>query len=72
MDTFRPEKWLEVDEGTSRHMGAMLLQFGTGACTCLGKNITIMEMYKVVPALMANFEVSLVRQADFPGDTLYA
>ena len=60
VDTFRPERWLEVDEETSRHMGAMLLQFGTGAYICLGKNIAIMEMYKVVPALIANFEVSLV------------
>ena len=57
VDIFKPERWLE-DEEKSKRMGSMLLQFGIGAYTCLGKNIATMEIYKVVPALIANFQVS--------------
>ena len=34
-------------------------QFGAGARTCIGKNISIMEMSKLVPLLLRKFEFEL-------------
>lgn len=36
-----------------------LLQFGHGARTCLGKNISMMEMCKLVPKLVRKFDLEL-------------
>jgi cytochrome P450 len=56
---FRPERWLE--EATEAQRGKManyLFSFGAGARTCVGRNISFLEMYKLVPALLRTFEVS--------------
>jgi cytochrome P450 len=34
-------------------------QFGAGARTCLGKNISLMEMSKLVPQLLRRYHVQL-------------
>lgn len=34
-------------------------QFGAGARTCIGKNISIMEMGKLVPQILREFDVAL-------------
>lgn len=66
MDVFRPERWL-VDESKDeekekqrlKDMGSCMLQFGAGSRTCIGKNISLLEIYKVVPSLLRSFEVCL-------------
>lgn len=35
------------------------LQFGAGTRTCLGKNISLMEMSKLVPQVLRRFEFEL-------------
>lgn len=64
VEVFRPERWL-VDDGKGREaeekrikeMSGVMLQFGMGARTCIGKNISLLEIYKVVPSLLRRFEV---------------
>ena len=64
VEVFRPERWL-VDEGKDKadeekrikEMGATLLHFGMGARTCIGKNISLLEVYKLVPTVLRRFEV---------------
>ena len=56
--TYRPERWLEASEVQAKEMGRTLFQFGAGEHICLGKNISILEMYKLVPSLMKTFHVS--------------
>jgi cytochrome P450 len=66
VDVFRPERWL-VDESVAdraaeerriKEMNGMMFQFGAGSRTCIGKNISLLEIYKVVPSLLRRFEVS--------------
>ena len=59
VDTFRPERWLEADGEKRKEMDGTMFQFGMGARTCIGKNISLLEVYKLVPSFLRRFEVSL-------------
>ncbi|KAI1116399.1 cytochrome P450 [Nemania sp. NC0429] len=67
VDDYRPERWLvdealpearrEERERRVREMNGHMFQFGMGARTCIGKNISLLEMYKLVPSLLRRFEI---------------
>ncbi|PNS18690.1 Isotrichodermin C-15 hydroxylase [Sphaceloma murrayae] len=77
VDTFRPERWLEAKPEQLKEMKATMFQFGAGSRTCIGKNISLLEIYKLVPTFLRNFEIEMdcedwktqngwfVRQLDF-------
>ncbi|KAJ6442534.1 Pisatin demethylase [Purpureocillium lavendulum] len=54
---FNPERWLTSDEERIKHMDRHLMTFGYGSRTCIGKNISIMEMGKLVPQVLRNFDL---------------
>lgn len=56
VDNFRPERWLEEPQRVSE-MNQFLFSFGAGGRTCVGKNISYLEMYKLVPAVLRTFDV---------------
>ncbi|KIW43694.1 uncharacterized protein PV06_04770 [Exophiala oligosperma] len=56
-DDFRPERWLEAGEDQIKAMDRNLLTFGHGSRTCVGKNISLMEMGKFVPQILRYFDV---------------
>ena len=58
-ETFRPERWLEVGKERRKIMEGNLIQFGLGSRTCIGKNISLLEIYKAVPSFLRRFEVCL-------------
>lgn len=58
VESFRPDRWVEAGPDRLKEMKATMLQFGAGARTCIGKNISLLEMYKLVPTFLRNFEVS--------------
>ncbi|KAH9204888.1 cytochrome P450 oxidoreductase [Leptodontidium sp. 2 PMI_412] len=58
-DCFRPERWLEADPETLRAMDRSFLAFGSGPRTCIGKNISLLEMAKIIPQLLWTFEFEL-------------
>ncbi|KAM5358155.1 hypothetical protein ACJZ2D_015543 [Fusarium nematophilum] len=85
-DVYRPERWLpdpnanaEEEDKRIKKMTGMMFQFGMGSRTCIGKNISLLEIYKVVPSLLRRFEIDFqdpskewriinawfVKQADF-------
>lgn len=45
VDDFRPERWIEASPSQLAQMKATMFQFGAGARTCLGKNISMLEMF---------------------------
>ncbi|THW34272.1 cytochrome protein [Aureobasidium pullulans] len=68
-DTFRPERWLQDDKVQLSRMEAYYLpssclQFGTGSRTCIGKNISLMEITKLIPRLLITFDFELVGAAE--------
>ena len=57
-DRYRPDRWL-TDTDTTRKMERAMLQFGAGSHVCLGQNIALLEIYKLVPSLLRTYEVSV-------------
>ena len=56
---FRPERWLEADEEQLKVMDRNFLAFGGGTRTCLGRNISMLEMSKLVPQVLRRFDFEL-------------
>lgn len=70
-EVFRPERWLEAQAEAEagrkerlQRMEAYQISFGLGARTCIGRHISILEMTKLVPRLLRDFEFELLRQGD--------
>ena len=59
VDEYRPERWLEAEPARLREMRATMFQFGAGARTCIGKNISLLEVYKLVPSFLQRFKVGI-------------
>jgi cytochrome P450 len=57
VDFYRPERWLEAGKEQLKEMNGTMFQFGAGARTCIGKNISLLEVYKLVPSFLRRFEV---------------
>ena len=57
VERFRPERWLEAGGERRKRMDAAMFQFGAGARTCIGRHISTMEVYKLVPSFLRKFEV---------------
>lgn len=64
-EEFRPERWIEASEEQKILMNNALFTFGIGSRSCIGKNISMLEIYKLVPTVLRKFEVSdhLIREA---------
>jgi cytochrome P450 len=58
-EIFRPERWLESREEQLSAMNRALIAFGAGPHTCVGKNIALLEIYKLVPSVLRAFSVSI-------------
>ena len=54
---YRPERWIEASKEQRKEMDGTMFQFGAGARTCIGKNISLLEIYKLVPSFLRRFEV---------------
>lgn len=59
-DEFRPERWMDADPARLRSMENLGFAFGGGPRVCLGKNIALLEISKMVPELFRRFDVELV------------
>ena len=59
-EAFRPERWLDASETELKRMESLWeLNFGWGSRKCIGRNISWVEINKVIPELYRQFEVQL-------------
>ncbi|KAI4124801.1 MAG: hypothetical protein LQ338_004627 [Usnochroma carphineum] len=58
-DSWRPERWLDQGAEHRKKLENSVLTFGAGRRVCLGKNIALLEMKKLVSALVLNYEFHL-------------
>ena len=63
-DEYRPERWLEADADVehAKAMEQSFIPFGYGARTCIGKNISLLEMNKLIPVLVKSFDIEFLRR----------
>ncbi|KAK8071849.1 hypothetical protein PG996_005197 [Apiospora saccharicola] len=59
---FRPERWIEAEKGDPerlRQMEAHYMPFGLGSRTCIGRHVSTLEMCKLIPELVAKYDMEL-------------
>ncbi|KAI1079575.1 cytochrome P450 [Whalleya microplaca] len=61
-EEFRPERWLEKENESN--LKRFFFAFGGGSRTCIGRNISWLEMSKLVPTLLMLFNMKLVDDAE--------
>jgi cytochrome P450 len=62
---WRPERWLEIEEqGRGGEVEKYFFAFGMGSRTCIGKNISLLEISKLVPQLLRKFDFVLDERED--------
>lgn len=63
---FRPERWIEAenDPAKLKVMNDMYMPFGLGSRTCIGRHISILEMSKLIPRLVRDFDFSFAGGSD--------
>lgn len=54
--SWNPGRWLHAN---AKHMENELLTFGAGKRTCLGRNIAMLELHKLVPAVLLRYDMRL-------------
>ncbi|KAK2676887.1 Cytochrome P450 [Fusarium oxysporum f. sp. vasinfectum] len=62
---FRPERWLDYPE-LVKEREAYFMTFGQGSRTCLGKNISLMELSKAVPQIVRHFDFVPDTESGYP------
>ncbi|KAM0791725.1 hypothetical protein ACM66B_003994 [Microbotryomycetes sp. NB124-2] len=60
---FNPDRWINVqDLQDKRRMMNNILSFGWGSRVCLGKNLALMAMSKVLPGLILGYEFEWIKR----------
>ncbi|KAJ8058504.1 hypothetical protein OCU04_012690 [Sclerotinia nivalis] len=59
VDVWRPERWVDCTEEQRARMDKAIFTFGAGSRVCVGKNFSLLIIYKLLPSLLQRFEVSL-------------
>ncbi|KAL4919165.1 cytochrome P450 [Aspergillus aurantiobrunneus] len=55
---YNPERWLR-DPKAAAEMDRHMLHFGAGTRTCIGKNISLAEIHKMIPQLLREYRLDL-------------
>ncbi|KAI1463443.1 benzoate 4-monooxygenase cytochrome P450 [Daldinia caldariorum] len=59
VDQFRPERWIEATEEKGLEMSRCLFSFGAGTHTCIGKNIAMLMVSKLVMEFYRRYDAAL-------------
>ncbi|GME58427.1 cytochrome p450 family protein [Neofusicoccum parvum] len=66
-EDFRPDRWLDEEKKHDMHRYSFV--FGGGSRTCIGKNIAMLEMSKVLPTLFMHFDIRLADPNKLPQES---
>ncbi|KAH6612491.1 cytochrome P450 monooxygenase-like protein [Boeremia exigua] len=66
-EQFKPERWLESEQ-RSFELEAAQFTFGMGPRVCLGKDVAVMEMYKLLPEIVRRFDIEVVEPGRYVVD----
>ncbi|KAK1764005.1 cytochrome P450 [Phialemonium atrogriseum] len=58
-ESFQPQRWLSSDAELVARRKRSIFAFSAGSHTCLGKNISLMEISKLVASLLVRYDVAL-------------
>ncbi|CAI6085610.1 unnamed protein product [Clonostachys chloroleuca] len=58
-DSFNPERWLSNDAERISLMNRYWMPFGLGSRTCIGRHISMLEMCKLIPRIVRDFDFQL-------------
>ncbi|KIW45728.1 uncharacterized protein PV06_04091 [Exophiala oligosperma] len=58
-ERWNPTRWLTPEEKSTKSMEHSLLAFGAGKRSCLGKNVALLELHKLIPAMLLKFNMTL-------------
>ncbi|KAH6629948.1 putative cytochrome P450 pisatin demethylase [Chaetomium sp. MPI-SDFR-AT-0129] len=62
-DEFRPERWIDSAGRFVKNSNEdSYFTFGMGSRTCIGKNVSLLEINKVIPVLVRDYDVEFVNQ----------
>ncbi|PVH92282.1 putative cytochrome P450 pisatin demethylase [Periconia macrospinosa] len=59
---FKPERWIEAGPEQLKIMESYYMPFGLGARICLGRHISELEMSKLIPRIIREFNFELTSQ----------
>ncbi|KAF7517983.1 hypothetical protein G7054_g13621 [Neopestalotiopsis clavispora] len=68
-DEFRPERWFTEDARKLASMNTHWIPFGLGARTCIGRHISMLEMSKLIPRLVRDYDFELAEELSGPSST---
>lgn len=57
---FRAERWMDSPKEQLKAMNEVYMPFGLGSRTCIGKNISLLEISKLIPHLVRKLDTYLV------------
>ncbi|KAF2876442.1 cytochrome P450 [Massariosphaeria phaeospora] len=63
-EVFNPERWMESEKRNFEFEAAQFT-FGVGPRVCLGKDVAIMELYKLLPEIVRRFDVELFKPGKY-------
>ncbi|KAJ2968651.1 hypothetical protein NUW58_g10177 [Xylaria curta] len=58
-DEFNPERWLISDKDKLAAMNRQWIPFGMGSRTCIGRHISTLEISKLIPRIVNDFDFEL-------------
>ncbi|KAI0441523.1 cytochrome P450 [Xylaria telfairii] len=61
VESFRPERWLDCEDPAT--LRRFFFAFGGGTRTCIGRNISWLEIEKLVPTLVMRYDFNLAKDA---------
>ncbi|KAH8776653.1 cytochrome P450 [Diaporthe sp. PMI_573] len=63
-DSFTPDRWMEIEEGSAAHNVKAWAPFGYGSTSYIGKNLAYMEMRAVLAQFIVKFDFSITPDDD--------